>query len=91
MGACPRTPPRVIVDFYSVSNFALFGVPLPKETACAKVWGALPEKISGHVSQANNIEANYQCFHRFTGIVIGFEGRVLQIWQDKVTVMLFGI
>ena len=36
--------------------------------------------------QANNIEVNYQCFKRF--IVVSFEGRLLPMWQDKVTVML---
>ena len=37
----------------------------------------------------NNIEVHYQCFKRF--IVVSFEGRLLPIWQDKVTVMLVGI
>ena len=38
---------------------------------------------------ANNIEVNYQCFKRF--IVVSFEGRLLPIWQDKVTVVVVGI
>ena len=38
----------IIIDFYFASNFLEFGHS-PKETACTKLWGAPPEKISGYV------------------------------------------
>ena len=50
----PSYPPKVIIDFYSTSNL-LFCLK-PKETACTKLGGALPEEISGYVSR--NTAAN---------------------------------